>query len=165
MAFITRRTGALVPVAPARIQQKLISAAEVAGTAALFGAIVGTNAVNGVPVGKRMPSLGGIPADLLTGVAGHVACFLNIVPKPYQDHVHSISDGALASYASVMGNQLGIKIAGGAAGSENNETASQMLSTGEGQIRGLSADPMVRSLQEANPHLDPDQIARLTASR
>lgn len=162
-----RRAGFLAPVPAARMQKSLINTAEVAGTSLFFGALVSYQAAKGNAAGARMPAVAGIPADLLTGVAAHAAALLGLVPEKYASHASAIGDGALASYAVFAGGQLGLKIASSTAGSDTSVTdrANALSSSGEGQIRGYSNDPFVRSLQEGNPHLTPEQVLAAVQAR
>lgn len=51
-------------------------------------------------------SVAGIPADLGAGVLGHLLGFMGVGGKN-AEHLHALSDGALASYAVEMGAKVG----------------------------------------------------------
>lgn len=77
----------------------VVRTAEVGGAAFAFGV------ANGYTGGVEVL---GIPLDLGLGVLGHVGGFL--VGGDVSNHVHSISDGAIASYATVSGIGIGAKM-------------------------------------------------------
>lgn len=159
--YMARRSaGHLAPASKEKITADLISAGETGGTALLLGALVGYNAGKGVVVGKRMPALAGIPADLLIGAAGHIANFAGLVPEEHQHHVSAIANGGLASFAAYLGNGLGLKAARGtdSTGTDNTATVDDMSKSGTGQIRGRSYDPAFDSIKEQNPHFTNEQI-------
>lgn len=62
----------------------------------------------------------GVPLDLLVGIGGHVAGFMGVGGKR-SEHLHSVGNGGLATYAATMGRSVGLnwaktgKLTGGAA--------------------------------------------------
>jgi len=77
----------------------VVRTAEVTGVAFAFGV------ANGYTGGVEVL---GIPVDLGSGVAGHLAAFL--VGGDLSLHLHAMADGAIASYATVAGVGVGAKM-------------------------------------------------------
>ena len=78
----------------------IVRTTEISAAAFAFGAIQGK--WGGV-------SLVGVPVDLLSGVALHIAAFAGVGGR-MQEHLHSFGDGALASYMAGLGRQVGRSI-------------------------------------------------------
>lgn len=117
-----------------------LQAVEVSGTAfglayarGRFGDEEGELAVMGMPVG------------LLAGIGGHAVAFLGIAGE-YSEHIHNISDGALAEYAVQQGQSIGMqhKI------EAESSTEGRIGAARRGTHRGLGAG-MPRGFSRHNP--------------
>lgn len=86
---------------------RVTDAALVGGTAFAFGWYQGRNG--------GMPELFGLPYDLLTAIVLHGINFAGYGGQ-YEEYIHSVANGALASYAVNAGARLGVRMAQEAAG-------------------------------------------------
>jgi hypothetical protein len=86
---------------------RVTDAALVGGTAFAFGWYQGRNG--------GMPELFGLPYDLLAAIVLHGINFAGYGGQ-YEEYIHSVANGALASYAVNAGARLGVRMAQEAAG-------------------------------------------------
>jgi len=117
-----------------------VRAAVVGGTA--FGLGLANGRYGGVKVA-------GVPLDLGTAVLAHLAGFGGL-GGAQSKHLHSIGDGALATYLATAGRGVGIKMAANAEGAKavKDRVAGELSAAGLGgerltddQLRVLSQTP------------------------
>lgn len=93
--------------------EKVLRTAETGGMAFGFGMLNGKYG--------RTPELMGMPLDLLLGAALNIGGYIGLAGK-HSDHLNNLGDGALASYLTVLGVQVGAKMSE-ESGKESGKTA------------------------------------------
>jgi hypothetical protein len=85
----------------AEMVNTVVTASEVSASAFLFGLAQGK--WGGI-------AIMGVPADLIAGVGLHVLGFSGVAGKQSSPHLHAFADGALASFFTGLGRQVGVSI-------------------------------------------------------
>lgn len=80
-----------------------IQTSEVSSSAFLFGLAKGKFGALAIPVV-------GLPIDLVAGLGLHILAFTGVAGKQYAHHLHAFADGALASFFSTLGSDVGVSM-------------------------------------------------------
>lgn len=118
----------------------VVRTGEVTGAAAMCGLI------NGRTGGLEVL---GAPVDLASGLGLHVLGLLGGAGR-YSEHVHSIADGALASYATTLGTSVGARMRREAlAGRPGGGGGGSVLPQGGGAAAGALPNEMIGAADRA----------------